>query len=90
MAKYIIELTDTEEKALLTDVVSIQEWIDNAIHSKANQCIDKIITEISDKQPTKIPTQEKETLIKNATLETAQERTKRLLPKEPLGGYAIK
>lgn len=33
---------EEEEKALLTDTISIQEWIDNAIHNKARQCIDTV------------------------------------------------
>ena len=40
--QYTITLSDEEEKALLTDMMSIQEWIDNAIHNKARQCIDTV------------------------------------------------
>jgi len=42
MAEYISVLSKEEEKALLTDMTTIQEWLDNAIHNKARQCIDKV------------------------------------------------
>ena len=44
MGEYKIILSEEEEKALLTDIISIQEWIDNAIQNKARQCIDEIVT----------------------------------------------
>ncbi len=81
MAKYTIDLTETEEKALLTDMISIQEWISNAILVKAEQVTNDIVRKLSDKQPEKMTRKEKAEIIKNATLETAEERTKRLLPK---------
>ena len=37
MGQYTITLVDEEEKVLLTDMISIQEWLDNAIHNKASQ-----------------------------------------------------
>jgi hypothetical protein len=37
-----VSITAEEEKALLTDIVSLQEWLDNAIHNKARQCIDEV------------------------------------------------
>jgi len=43
MGQYTVTLTPEEEKALLTDMISIQEWIDNVIHNKARQCIDSIV-----------------------------------------------
>lgn len=39
-----VTLTDEEVKALETDMLSIQAWVSNAIHNKARQCIDRIIT----------------------------------------------
>ena len=37
-----VSITDEEEKALLTDILSLQDWLDNAIHNKARQCIDDV------------------------------------------------
>ena len=78
MAQFIIEINDAEEKALLTDMLSIQEWLDNAIHEKARRTIDSIVERISDKQSKKISTKEKHNIIRNATLETGAEKNARL------------
>lgn len=43
MGQYIINLTEEEEKCLLTDMADIQTWIENAIKNKARQCIDRIV-----------------------------------------------
>ena len=45
MKQFTITISDEEGKALLTDMGSIQEWIDNAIHNKARQVIDKVCEE---------------------------------------------
>ena len=42
MGQYTITLSREEEKALLTNMISIQEWIDNAIYNKARQCLDEV------------------------------------------------
>jgi len=42
MANYTIPLSSEEEKALLWDMVSIQEWAENAVFNKARQCADEI------------------------------------------------
>ena len=35
MAKYTVELTDSEDKAMQHIVVSVQEWVDNAVKNRA-------------------------------------------------------
>ena len=42
MAKHTIELTPEQEKALLTDMVSIDEFIRNALLTRANRYINLI------------------------------------------------
>uniref|UniRef100_A0A6H1ZIX6 Uncharacterized protein n=1 Tax=viral metagenome TaxID=1070528 RepID=A0A6H1ZIX6_9ZZZZ len=74
---YTVTLSDGEEKALLTDMVSIQDWLDNAIHNKARQCIDNIVEQVSDKQPKKIPEPEKLEILRKAKVESAIERQAR-------------
>ena len=74
MGRYTIILRKEEEKALLTDMISIQAWVDNAIHNKARQCIDGIVTECSDKQPKKISVKEKFAIVWAAEVKTAEER----------------
>jgi len=43
MAKFTVEISDTEEKALLSEMVSIQDWASNVIHAKARACIARIV-----------------------------------------------
>lgn len=42
MGQYTVTLSAEEEKALLTDMASVQSWLDNVIHNKARQCIDAV------------------------------------------------
>lgn len=78
MVQFTVVINDVEEKALLTDMISVQEWLDNAIHEKARRTINTIVSKISDKQPKKMSVKEKFQIIKKATLETAIERNTRL------------
>lgn len=77
MKQFTIEINDAEEKALLTDMVSIQEWLDNAIHEKARRVIDTIIEKETDRRAKKVPVEEKHNLIREMMLETAVERNAR-------------
>lgn len=74
MAEYTVSLSPEEEKALLTDVISIQAWLDNAIHQKARQCMDSVVLQISDKNPKQIPVSEKVQIVRDSVLKTAAER----------------
>jgi len=75
MGKYEIELSKEQEKALLTDMVSIEQWLSNAIQNKARQCIDKVVEEYSDKQASKITEAEKLQIVKDAKVKSAAERS---------------
>jgi len=37
-----VQISDEEKKALEWDIVSLQEWADNALHNKARRCADEI------------------------------------------------
>lgn len=43
MATYTITLTDAEDKALKSVAVSVQDWIDNAVHERCRVAIDEIV-----------------------------------------------
>lgn len=78
MGQYIITLTPEQEKALLTDMLSIQDWIENAITNKARQCTDQIVNDEikrmqDDPSITTIPADKNE-IIKNAEVKTAAEK----------------
>ena len=71
---WTITLTPEEEKALLTDMISIQNWLDNAIHNKARQCIDMVVEQVSDKQSKKLTVDEKLLIVSGAVVKSAAER----------------
>ena len=39
------KLLEEQERALLTDMISIQDWLNNAIHNKVRQWIDAVVEE---------------------------------------------
>jgi len=67
-------LADEEVKALETDMISVFEWIKNAIENKARKTVDFIITEKTDRQAKKVPKAEKLALIKDMDLPTVIEK----------------
>lgn len=78
MAQFTVSINDAEEKALLTDMLSIQDWIDTAIHNKARRTIDSIVARETDKQPKKMSVEDKQSLIMELELETGAEQNARL------------
>lgn len=77
MNEYTVKLSDTEVKALSVDLLSIQEWLQDAITNKARQCIDRIILKHTDKQPGKLSIDDKLKIVDDLNLETRLEREKR-------------
>lgn len=78
MTQFTITISDEEEKALLTDMISIQSWIDNAIHNKARKCIDRVVEQVTDKRAQSLSVTEKLEIVRNAEVETAIEKAERL------------
>jgi len=78
MPEYTITISEEEEKALLTNMVDIQVWLQNAITQKARKVTDRIVVAVSDKNPKKISQAEKAQIIRDAALETATERNFRI------------
>ena len=74
MPQYIVEINDVEEKALSTVMISIQEWVDNAIHNRARKAINTIVEEVTDKQASKLSIEEKQIIVRDAVIETAAEK----------------
>ena len=75
MAEYTVTLSEEEEKALSVELVSVQAWLENAIHNKARKCINRVVEEYSDKQPTKISEADKKQIVRDANVETVAERS---------------
>jgi hypothetical protein len=64
MGKYTITLTSEQEKSLLTDMLSIQDWLDNAIGEKARRCMDEVCGQaLRDKTGTILTTEEKQAIV---------------------------
>lgn len=78
MGVYNVILTEEEEKALLTDIASVQDWLNNAIHNKARQCIDKVVEQYSDKQPKKLTEVEKYKIVRETNVKSAADRQREL------------
>ncbi len=45
MAKYTVELSDSQVKAMEYITLSVQEWIDNAVQTRARRAIEQIYEE---------------------------------------------
>ena len=71
-------LTDEEEKALLTDMVDIAEWVENLLRNKARQVMDRIIEEQTEYNPRRLTPERKREIIAKLKLKTAVERSREL------------
>jgi len=71
-------LTDEEEKALLTDMVDIAEWVENLLRNKARQVMDRIIEEQTEYNPRRLTPERKREIIGKLELKTAVERNREL------------
>lgn len=78
MPDYHAIINHEEEKALLTDMISIEEWVENVIHNKARQVIDLIVSNHANRNPKTLTWEEKLEIIRNLDLETAAERQARI------------
>lgn len=67
-------LTDEEEKALLTDMVDIAEWVENLLRNKARQVMDRIIEEHTEYNPRRLDPDRKRQIVAGLELKTAVER----------------
>lgn len=64
MKQYRVRLTEAEDKAVLTDVLSSQEWIDNIAHNKARRCMDTICDQaLTDTTHTILTVEEKQLVL---------------------------
>ena len=67
-------LTDEEEKALLTDVADIAEWVENFVRNKVRRVTDRIIEENTAYNPQKLGREEKLKVLSSLKLKAAAER----------------
>ena len=84
MSKYTVTLTSVEEKALLTEMGSIQDWIDNAIHNRARIAINKIVSDITNLHTGKLTVAERHDIVRKAVVKTAAEKEQEFLASLPI------
>ena len=77
MKKYTIQVSDEEEKALLTELEDIQLHMETIVHNLARMAMGRIILKCTDKNPQKLSHKAREALIKPMKLETIVERIAR-------------
>lgn len=78
MAKYTVELTDAEDKAMAWIAKSVQSWIDNVVHNRARKAIDELCKEETERMHAdpdviNIPA-DKNTIVLNSKLDTAKQK----------------
>jgi hypothetical protein len=80
MATYTITLSDAEDKALNVVAISVQDWIDNAVHERCRIAIDEIVNAEVQRKLTAGETisGSKDDIVMAADIETAVERNARL------------
>lgn len=82
MKTFTVQIDEVEEKALLTEMLSIQAWLDNAIHARALAAIKKIAAaEVASMQqdPNGPPiSADRRKLVMDARVETAAERNAKI------------
>jgi len=67
-------LTDEEEKALLTDMIDVAEWVENLVRNKVRQVMDKILEEQTEYNPRRLDPDRKRQIVAGLKLKTAAER----------------
>ena len=78
MGEYTVSLSTEEEKALSTELLSVQDWLNHIIHDRARRAIDNNILTHSDKQANKLISSERAQIVRDAEVETAAERNARV------------
>ncbi len=63
MKEYTVQVSGEMEKAILAHIEDIQTWLQGAINSKGEKCMERLLVEISDKRPEKISQSEKKSLL---------------------------
>lgn len=87
MANYTITLTDAQDKALSTVTSDQQEWIENAVFERCRIAIEEIV---NSEVQRKLAAEEtisgtKEEIVLAADIETAAEKTARILAQNSQG-----
>jgi len=74
-----LHFDDDEEKALLTNMVDIDKYWQNAKSVKLSRVMNRLVVLASDRNPDKIPIEQKKQIIRDNAFETAAERNARMV-----------
>lgn len=77
MPNVIVNLSQVRFDALDILPGGRQKWADDALNNKANNLIDVLVTNNSDKQPNKITEAEKEVIVNGIDLEKEKDKRKK-------------
>ncbi len=77
MKTYIVQISDEEEKALLTELDDVKLHLEIVVHNLARRAILNIIRKNTNFQPEKLSSYEREDLIRPMVLETLVDRRER-------------
>ncbi|MBW2675901.1 MAG: hypothetical protein JRD89_21300, partial [Deltaproteobacteria bacterium] len=72
MGELKINYTDEQMKAMEYVALDPQKWIQNRWDQRARQAMDEVVQDYSDKQPKKIPLDEKLRIVREAKIKTAR------------------
>jgi hypothetical protein len=72
--EFNVTYTPEQKKAVEYYVLDAQVWLNKAWQGKVSNCIDRLIVEISDYNPSKLTPKQKETIIKEADIVSRAER----------------
>lgn len=73
-----ITLSDEECAALRGNMLSITEWIINAIQNKTRRVVNRVILQETDKQPNKLSTQDKLDIIKKLNIKSVAQKNQEI------------
>ena len=73
----IVMISEAQKKAIEYTAVSLQGWVDNALHEKARHSMNLIIKEHTAYNPDRLTDEEKEQIVLDADIETAAQRQAR-------------
>lgn len=79
MKKIILEITDEEERILLSEMVDVKLWLAGLLRAKIQQVTGRLIEEHTDRNPRKLLKATADELLRRAPVESAAEKAARRL-----------
>jgi len=74
MPTITIQIDDLDYEILETDMVDVQEWVENAVREKIRRLTDRLVEEYSEYQANKIDPHRKRQILSQVKLPKARDR----------------